>query len=131
MHLVAWDEVCKPKRLGGLGVNKIRDVNKALLATWLWYFSKEESLWCKVVVEKYGLANEWETKKSSLPYGCGCWKAIMNLQADFIKETKVNVGSGTSTRFWMDRWCSGRPLMMEYPIIYSLARNKEIRVADC
>lgn len=35
MQLVAWDDVCKPKNLGGLGIGRIRDINKALLSKWL------------------------------------------------------------------------------------------------
>ncbi|KAL8138297.1 hypothetical protein V2J09_004298 [Rumex salicifolius] len=31
MHLDAWDRVCRPKRIGGLGVRKMADVNIAIM----------------------------------------------------------------------------------------------------
>lgn len=40
IHLVAWDDICKPKHRGGLGIVKINKANKALLSKWLWHFWK-------------------------------------------------------------------------------------------
>lgn len=30
LHLVAWEDICKSKWNGGLGIERLRDVNKAL-----------------------------------------------------------------------------------------------------
>ncbi|XP_020270858.1 uncharacterized protein LOC109846046 [Asparagus officinalis] len=35
-NLVKWEEVCKPKKCGGLGVKNLKVMNKALLGKWLW-----------------------------------------------------------------------------------------------
>jgi hypothetical protein len=35
--LVAWDKVCVPKALGGLGFHDLRKLNAALRARWLWF----------------------------------------------------------------------------------------------
>ena len=35
---VKWDDVCHPKREGGLGIRSLHDMNKALKAKWLWRF---------------------------------------------------------------------------------------------
>lgn len=73
MDLVAWNDICKPKKLGGLGITQIQDANKALLQKWLWRFRKErESLWRQVIVCKYGLANECASNMPSNPYDCSC-----------------------------------------------------------
>lgn len=34
-HLVAWESVCKPKNECGVGIQKIRMVDEALLTKWL------------------------------------------------------------------------------------------------
>lgn len=94
---MAWDDVCKPKNLGGLGICKIRDINKALLSRWLWQFGQEKeknSLWRKVVTCKYGMINDWEVRFSSLPYGCSCWKVIMNNAGEFKEGIRFDMGSG-------------------------------------
>ncbi|XP_020252248.1 uncharacterized protein LOC109829595 [Asparagus officinalis] len=41
-NLVKWDEVCKPKKCGGLGVKNLKVMNKALLGKWLWKCTRVE-----------------------------------------------------------------------------------------
>ena len=59
-----WDTVCKSKKLGGLGIERLRDKGVSLMAKWVWRFGKDHSsLWKKVVCSKYGLKNDglvWE-----------------------------------------------------------------------
>ena len=51
INWVAWDIITKSKKAGGLGVNKLQDVNDALLLKWAWRFKKEDNiLWKKVVM---------------------------------------------------------------------------------
>lgn len=76
------------------------------------------------------MVNDWETKSSFLPYGCSCWKAIINYLVDFKQGIKFEVVSVSKTRFLLDRRCSLKPLMLEHPTIYRLARNKEVMVED-
>ena len=40
-HLVAWEKVCRPKDLGGLGILDLEIMNIALLSKWLWLFFNE------------------------------------------------------------------------------------------
>lgn len=55
-HVVAWDQVCKPKVRGGLGLGNFCLRNKALLGKWWCRCSVEkDSLWKKVIKSIYGL----------------------------------------------------------------------------
>lgn len=74
------------------------------------------------MVDKYGIVNEWETKITSMPYGCSCWKTILKSLKDFKKGIKVEVGSGAKTKFWKDRWCSSSLLIVEHLNLYRLAK---------
>ncbi|MBA0555439.1 hypothetical protein Golob_025618, partial [Gossypium lobatum] len=40
------------------------------------------------------------------------------------------VGNGRMTVFWEDIWCCSRPLKMEFPRVFRLARRKKGMVAD-
>jgi hypothetical protein len=52
---VKWDVVCKPKKLGGLGVRDIRAVNISLLAKWRWRLLEDDNaMWKRVLRSKYG-----------------------------------------------------------------------------
>ena len=54
LHAVSWNEVCKRKSQGGLGIGRIVDKNVAMLVKWMWRFSKEDhSLWRRVICSKY------------------------------------------------------------------------------
>lgn len=42
INYVSWDEVCKNKYSGGLGIPRILEMNNALLMKWWWRFGTEE-----------------------------------------------------------------------------------------
>lgn len=132
LHLVAWNKVCKPKYYGGLGINKIRTINRALLFKWLWRFRhKWDSPWQQVIACKYGVVSEWEANTPVRPYGCGCWRVIMKVAEDFKQGMKFEIGSGSRVHFWKDKWGMDRPLMLESPSLFNMVRNKDVKVADC
>lgn len=52
--LIGWDKVCRPKKYGGLGINKAENTNKALHIKLIWKIMTElDNLWVKTVNEKY------------------------------------------------------------------------------
>ena len=52
--LVAWDNVCRPKSEGGLGIRKNKDVNKASIAKLRWIIlTNIDSFWERIVRDKY------------------------------------------------------------------------------
>ena len=52
-HLIAWEKVCRPKDLGGLGILDLDFMNTALLSKWLWKLFNEETLWQRLLWDKY------------------------------------------------------------------------------
>lgn len=52
---MAWPTICRPKILGGIGIKRLRQMNRAMLAKLLWRVILEENvLWVKVLRAKYG-----------------------------------------------------------------------------
>ena len=76
--LVAWEKVCLPVELGGLGVRSVASFNQALLEKWLWRFGHEVAhLWRRVISAKYGEGQGgWYTKVCRRTHRCGIWRSI-------------------------------------------------------
>lgn len=65
---VSWDQICRPKECGGLGIKNIRRFNEALLGKWRWnLFHEENALRKEILVSKYngwsGLVSEVESER--------------------------------------------------------------------
>lgn len=54
IHLVRWEEICKPKKWGRLGLQSAYEMNKSLLAKLGWQFLTEpDAAWVRVLEAKY------------------------------------------------------------------------------
>ncbi|CAJ2627607.1 unnamed protein product [Trifolium pratense] len=54
IHLVGWDKITKPKKLGGLGIRKAREANTYLLGKLVWSMHQNcDTLWVQVLRHKY------------------------------------------------------------------------------
>ena len=105
--LVAWDKVCLPVVCGGLGIQRVRLFNKALLGKWLWQFGKESHrLWQQVIANKYREARGgWGTRGVRGAHRCGMWRSIKEGSKKFFSQILYNVGEGSRVSFWHDPWC--------------------------
>jgi hypothetical protein len=126
---VAWDEVCKPFDKGGLGFASLKTRNKCLLLKLL------------AKVHSPGLA-PWESWFSSR-YGWhgnhdlgDChrldsivWKDLVACLPLFRSVTSVQVGSGSSTSFWLDLWFEGNTLADRFPALLSHSSRPNCSVA--
>ena len=54
LALIKWENICKPKDLGGLGIKNLQWQNEALGAKLIWHLFKErEHKWAKIMHNKY------------------------------------------------------------------------------
>lgn len=53
-HLVAFEGVCLPFELGGLGIKRVREINLSLLCKWFWQLKDDSPSWVRLLKEKYG-----------------------------------------------------------------------------
>ena len=52
--LVAWDQLCKPKKYGGVGIRKLQIVNEVLGAKLIWdMYDNPAQLWVQILRAKY------------------------------------------------------------------------------
>jgi hypothetical protein len=82
---IAWDQVCQPKILGGLGFHNLWHLNTALRTRWIW-------------LQKTDTTKPW----CDLELGTS-----VHSRSLFNASVVVSVGSGTSVMFWVDPWIGG------------------------
>ncbi|XP_022041315.1 uncharacterized protein LOC110943892 [Helianthus annuus] len=131
VYWVAWETVCTTKKDGGLGVSRLKDVNAALIAKWVWRFKVEkDALWRNVVEQIHEGRGNWDMLPVKRGIS-GCWKTIVN----FVENMKIQgmqiqqlvrckVGSGESARFWTDLWIGSEVLKKRWPCLYKHDSNK-------
>ncbi|KAL8519040.1 hypothetical protein ACS0TY_010112 [Phlomoides rotata] len=52
---VSWEDICKDKGKGGLGIRDLGRFNLALLSKWVWRFLNEPGrLWARIIKSRYG-----------------------------------------------------------------------------
>jgi len=129
----SWENICKAKEEGGLGIRRIDLFNKALLAKWLWRLhSTECGLWKEVLESKYdlrGLSNLQALKRSRLTsrWWIDLCKVGLSDQDDnwFNQNTTWKIGSGEKIKFWEDKWLPIGQLKARYERIYNNSELKD------
>lgn len=103
MHLVAWNRVCTPKGKGGTGIRRLQPMNQALLCKRLRRFrEKEDNLWRRVVVARYGVQNIWLPMTTRGVYECSPWRGIVNYFDTFRQGLSYEIGDGRHIKFCED-----------------------------
>lgn len=76
MHLVGWNKITKPKKLGGHGIWKAREINTAMFGKLVWGFHRDcDSLWVQVLKHKY-IGEEMFVNMKKKP-GSVTWNTIL------------------------------------------------------
>ncbi|XP_021750880.1 uncharacterized protein LOC110716560 [Chenopodium quinoa] len=79
---VAWDWICKPKAVGGLGIRDIGLWNKAALGRYIWKIAlKQDSLWVMWVHSVYIKEDDWWTYTPKKSAGWA-WKKLCAIKED-------------------------------------------------
>ncbi|PWA74341.1 RNA-directed DNA polymerase, eukaryota [Artemisia annua] len=135
IHWVAWDRVAIPKKVGGLGLCKLKISNVALLSKWGWRFKAEKRcLWSKVIEALHSSGRCWDFIPSNQALG-----GVLNNIVKVISRTVISnmplrrfckglVGDGENIAFWLDPWVCDAPLKDLCPNLFRLQKEKKCRV---
>ncbi|KAJ1294370.1 hypothetical protein BS78_01G141200 [Paspalum vaginatum] len=122
--LVAWQEVCKSKAEGGLGLKSLEMQNQCLLMKFV----------DKVLDSSPAPWKDWVCRENTLLDGSGTsppsflWR-ILNDELDRYRScTLVVLGNGASTSFWFDRWFHDKPLAQSFPSLFSHVQGPNVTV---
>jgi len=132
---VRWENVCKTKEEGGLGVKDIRKFNCALLAKWKWrLLSEEKGKWKDILVSKYSIdvrSNQVFGKTHSW-----WWRDLSKACEEgeeagwFQKSIAWKIGSGDKVSFWEDAWLDDIKLRSLFPRLFSISLDEGKTVGE-
>ena len=109
--LVAWDDVCRPKSEGGLGIRKNNDANKAAITKLGWkILIDKDSIWAMIMQDKYVTDNNFfriQKKNGDLIV----WKEIINHRKYIRANLKWCIGDDRNVCFWINYWVYMVPLV--------------------
>jgi hypothetical protein len=88
--LLAWGKVCHPLQLGGLGISSLSELCWALRMRWLWLLKTDPS-------------RPWIGLPIQVP---------KKARAFFEEVVFTEVGDGTNTKFWKDKWLQGKKMQI-------------------
>ncbi|CAN1127767.1 Putative ribonuclease H protein At1g65750 [Linum perenne] len=116
-HNVNWDTVCKPKRMGGLGLRSARELNLAFLMKVAWgIISKPGELWARTLTSKYLIRNgigftlKRKTGFSSL------WRGVMKVWNYTLQGLQWSIKNGRGTSFWNDKWLDSGMVLRDFAV---------------
>ncbi|XP_060963433.1 uncharacterized protein LOC133032963 [Cannabis sativa] len=104
LALKAWDSICTPKSMGGLGLRRCEDMNRALLAKLAWSLAtNKERPWVSYLLGKYCKFDSFwcVDQKNSDSYQ---WKSILQSREVIFKGSMATAASGNLINFWRQPW---------------------------
>ncbi|CAA7061787.1 unnamed protein product [Microthlaspi erraticum] len=108
---VSWASVCSPKSTGGLGLQRLEDVNQIFGLKLIWMiFASSGSLWVAWAY-KHILKGRLFWNPSLQVSGSWIWKSLLKLREVARPHLFCKVNSGTSALFWHDNWTGLGPLI--------------------
>ncbi|KAK4384484.1 hypothetical protein Sango_3056200 [Sesamum angolense] len=112
---VAWDQICKPKAEGGLGIRSLIIMNQALILKQMWRILQNDgsSIWVDWI-HRYRLRHStlWTFNRTT---GSWCWKKMLKLRPVLQRGVNYKVGDGSSFSLWQDPWHERGPLCLSFP----------------
>ncbi|GJM91853.1 hypothetical protein PR202_ga08271 [Eleusine coracana subsp. coracana] len=112
--LVGWDQMTKPKYLGGLGFRDIELFNLALLTRQAWRILKEpESMSMRVLKSVYYPDGSFlEVMVGSSP--SHVWRTIVDGKDVLTQGIIRRIGSGVTTNIWNQNWLPREGIMKAF-----------------
>jgi hypothetical protein len=127
IHLISWEKIAKPKKLGGWGIKNIYTFGKSLATKSLWRCLMVPGLWHEVIVSKYLRKKsvvEWLRQGSrKWTGGSNIWRALTS-SLTIINDWLVwKPGDGRDIRIGID------PMVGSHTY-YQLSRNLILLLKD-
>lgn len=105
LTLLAWDNICNLKSLGGLRIRSMDTMNQSLLAKLGWILTaKQPMIWVKALSGKYLKECENFLNTSPSPQASLLWKGLLKTRSVVGKGACLAISQGSNVNMWIDPW---------------------------
>ncbi|XP_059440565.1 uncharacterized protein LOC132173020 [Corylus avellana] len=112
LSLLAWDNICKPKSLGGLGIRSMEAINNSLLARLGWKLTSNQPLiWVDSLRSKYLKHGVSFLNAPSNALSSWLWKGLLQNRKVVEQGACISISSGQNIDIWNNPWI---PLMPNF-----------------
>jgi exonuclease III len=130
LSLLSWDSICKPKSLGGLGINSMEFINNSLLARLGWKLTSNAPLfWVEALKGKYLQNGISFLEAPSNPLSSWIWKGLLKNRKVVEKGACWSISNGENIHIWTSPWIPSLPNFKPRPNVH-LADLPDFVVAD-
>lgn len=103
--LKCLDDICKPKEFGGLGLRKIWNFNKVLIAKLVWQLCHhEEKLWSKIIFAKYLRGKNLIHDSLQVTNPSWIWRDVIKCRDIVLKGACYKISAFSDVKVWEDPW---------------------------
>ncbi|XP_013660781.1 uncharacterized protein LOC106365824 [Brassica napus] len=130
IHWVAWDKLCLPKYLGGIGFTDLECFNQALLPKQAWkLLTSPLSLLSLFLKSRYfPLVDFFSASLGERP--SYVWKSLLFGRELLLKGLMYRVGIGRKTRVWANRWLDDPVEGLRAPWVKNITFDVNLMVSD-
>lgn len=130
IHWIAWDRVCLPKALGGMGFTDLECFNQALLAKQAWkLLTTPESLLSRFIKSRYYQQGDFlSASQGDRP--SYAWRSLLFGRELLVKGILRKVGNGKNTSVWTDRWIDDPVEGLRAPWVNNISFDVNLMVND-
>lgn len=101
---VAWSEICKPKKEGGLGIRSLKEVNSVYGLKLILRLLTGKSMWSNWIHVYLIRGRNFWAMKTKTQAGSWMWRKILKLREIAKQFYKMEIGNGRFISFWYDNW---------------------------
>lgn len=101
---VAWNDVCLEKSEGGLGIRRLKDVNRVNGLKLIWRLLSGNSLWGNWINDNLLKGKSFWEINPKTQSGSWMWRKILKLRDVAKQFHRKDLGNGRHVSFWFDVW---------------------------
>jgi hypothetical protein len=121
--------VCRPIDEGGLDIKNLETQNICLLLKFIHKLHTSNNCSRAKWIQKM-VYHDNKRLGDKISVCSNSWRYLMTLAQLYRDLTVVKIGNGCHTSFWLDSWLGNKPLLIQFPALFSHVQHPNMTVAE-